>query len=109
MPSEQWSKSEKVIARRAFEEAYARECSALSHEVRRLADAIAAPSDIWKLHDFLTGRRKAIDEKYDFRYSVLLFVFARLIGEGWLDETELTGLSGDKLDKIHFLVESRSR
>ena len=77
MPSEQWSKREKTIARRAFEQAYERECSALTKEVRRLANGIAEPDDIWKLHKFLTRQRKALAEKYDFRYSVLLFVFAR--------------------------------
>lgn len=103
MQSEQWSKSEKTIARRAFEQAYERECSALTNEVRRLANGIADPDDIWKLHDFLTRQRKTIDEKYDFCYSVLLFVFARLIGEGWLKEAELVGLGEDKLNKIRFL------
>jgi len=28
------------------------------------------------------------DEKYDYRYSVLLFVFARLLKEKWLKDTD---------------------
>jgi hypothetical protein len=35
--------------------------------------------DIWGLHDFLTEKRNEVDEKYDYRFSVLDFVFSRLI------------------------------
>lgn len=109
MPREQWSKREKTIARRAFEQAYARECSAPTNEVRRLANGIAEPDDIRKLHNFLTRQRKALAEKDDFRYSVLLFVFARLVGEGWIREADLVGPSEDKLNKIRFLVGPANR
>ena len=104
MQSENWSRSEKTIARRAFDRAYERESAALADEVRRMANSIEKPDDIWKIHRFLTQRGKAIEEKYDFRYSELLFVFARLLGEGWLEEVELAGLSEDKLSKIRFLA-----
>ncbi len=104
MATAEWSKSEKTIARRAFEIAYERECAGLADEVRRMADRIASPDDIWEIHDLLSSKRKEIDEKYDYRYSVLIFVFARLLGEGWLEESELAGLSDDKLAKIQFLA-----
>ncbi len=48
MPYETWSKGEKAIARRAFEQAYARECLALAGEVRRRAISIAEPNDMSK-------------------------------------------------------------
>lgn len=104
MHDETWSKSEKVIARRAFEHAYERECSALAGEVRRRAISIKEPKDIWALHSLLSRERKATDEKYDFRYSVLLFVFARLIQEGWLSEEELAGLAEEKLSRIKLIL-----
>jgi photoprotection regulator FRP-like protein len=104
MASDEWSKGEKTIARRAFDLAYERECAALADKVRHMADRIAGPGDIWEIHDFLRGKRKAIDQKYDYRYSVLIFVFARLLGEGWLEESELAGLSDDKLAKIQSLA-----
>ena len=104
MHREQWATSEKAIARQAFEQAYKRECAALMEKVRRRARGIAEPNDIWRLHDFLTKQRQSIDEKYDYRYSVLLMVFARLIAEGWLEEDELAGLSEDKLDRIRFIA-----
>jgi hypothetical protein len=104
MASDEWSKSEKTIARRAFDLAYERECAALADEVRHMADRIASPDDVLEINDFLRNKRKEIDEKYDYRYSVLIFVFARLLGEGWMGESELAGLSDDKLAKIQFLA-----
>lgn len=106
MEFEHWSKSEKAIARRAFEQAYDRECSAIAEEVHRRARKISEPRDVWALHDFLSRRRKEIDQKYDYRYSVLIFVFGRLINEGWLSDECLAGLSDDKLAKIRFMTEA---
>lgn len=100
MHDETWSKSEKAVARRAFDAALDREYAALTDEVRRRANAIAEPHHIWALHDFLTRTRKDIDRKYDYRYSQLVIVFALLIRDGWLSEAELTGLAEEKLTKI---------
>ncbi len=105
MEHEKWTKSEKAIARRAFKQAYERECEAIADEARRLAEGIVGPEDMWQLHDFLTQQRGETDEKYDYRYSVLVFVFARLIGEGWLKEDEIAGLGEDKLRKIRLMVQ----
>jgi len=62
------------------------------------------PEDIWLIHDLLTKERRLTDEKYDYRYSVLLFVFARLLKEGWIAETDLQGLADDKIEAIWFLA-----
>jgi hypothetical protein len=105
MHDETWSKSEKAIARRAYDDAYDRELAALADEVRRRANAIAEPHHIWALHDFLTRSRKEIDRKYDYRYSQLVIVFALLIRDGWLSEAELTGLAEEKLARIRSLLE----
>jgi hypothetical protein len=56
------------------------------------------------LHDFLSARRHEIDGKYDYRYSVLIFVFAGLVKEGWLNIDELEGLQKDKLTKVAALA-----
>ena len=100
MHDETWSKSEKAIARRAFDAALDREYAALTDEVRRRANAITEPHHIWALHDFLTRTRKDIDRKYDYRYSQLVIVFGLLIKGGWLSESELTGLAEEKLTRI---------
>jgi hypothetical protein len=104
MATAEWSKSEKTIARRAFDLAYERESAGLADEVRRRADRIASLDDVWEIHDFLRSKRKEFDKKYDFRYSELIFVFARLLIEGWLEESDLSGLSDDKLARIQLLV-----
>ncbi|WP_026733765.1 MULTISPECIES: hypothetical protein [unclassified Fischerella] len=100
----EWSKTEKKVAQEAFEKAYEREINALIEEVRSKASTIAELDDMWRLHDFLSARRHEIDGKYDYRYSVLIFVFARLVKEGWLHLDELEGLNTDKLTKVAALT-----
>ena len=99
-----WTKPEKAIAKRAFSLALDRECKGLIEKVRKRANSIAGVEDLWKLNDYLSKQRKEIYEKYDYRYSVLIFVFARLIIEGWLTEDELEGLADDKMSEILLMV-----
>jgi hypothetical protein len=102
--SVEWSPTEQAIAQTAFKEAYQREISALIETNREQAGAIVELNDVWQLHDLLSVRRHEVEGKYDYRYSVLLFVFARLVKEGWLALTELKGLAPDKLAKISALT-----
>jgi hypothetical protein len=95
-----WSKSEKVIARRAFDTAYKRECDAILGRLKGMVAVAKEPDDIWQIHNFLTEQRDAIDEKYRYRYSILIFVFARLLNEGWLKLTDLEGLGEEKIKEI---------
>lgn len=95
-----WSKKEKDIARRAFEMALEREGLELLSRLKEMANTAENREDVWQIHDFLTKRRKGIDQKYDFRYSVLINVFGRLIREGWIGIDELQGLDEDKIAKI---------
>ena len=96
-----WSKPEKEVARRAFNAAYARECDTIRTELAEMIGRAAAPQDLWRIHDYLTEQRRRIDEKYDYRYSVLHFLFARLLNEEWIDEDDLEGL---REDKIQFII-----
>ncbi|PHJ55991.1 hypothetical protein VF14_34910 [Nostoc linckia z18] len=100
----EWSTAEKQLAQTVFKRAYEREISALIEEVRDRASAIAEIDDMWRLHDFLSARRHDIDGKYDYRYSVLIFVFARLVKEGWLALDELNELDKDKITKVAALA-----
>lgn len=100
----QWSKREKAVARRAFDAAYKRECEAIMAELRKSASAAKKSEDIWEIHDYLTRQRRTTDEKYDYRYSMLIFVFAQLLKEGWLKEEELEGLCEDKIERIKYLA-----
>ena len=87
-----WTPAEKKAARRAFDEALGRHLSAIIAEAkRRMANAVD-PSDLWELEAYLTESRKTIDQVYQYRYSDLLRVFAILVRDGWLKETDLVGL-----------------
>ncbi len=100
MSNLEWSGGEKKVARRIFDAALKKECAAIVEETKRRAAAAQIPEDIWALHDYLTAQRSAIDDKYDFRYSQLIFVFGRLLRESWLDETDLEGLRADKRETV---------
>src|ERR1035441_4836830 len=69
-----WSKSEKAIARTAFDAALGRELQEVIQEAKRMANGIQKSSDLWELEQYLTERRKEIDRKYDYRYSQLTHV-----------------------------------
>jgi hypothetical protein len=99
-----WSKKEKSIARRAFENAYKKECREITEKARYKIKTTDDSNDLWQLHDFLTEKRREIDHKYDYRYSMLIHVFARLIKEGWINRSDLEGLSQDKIEKILHLA-----
>lgn len=96
----EWSQTEEKIAREAFDKAYEREISALIKQVNKQASQITQLEHLWYLHDFLSAKRHEIDGKYDYRDSSLIFVFALLLKEGWLDVDELEGLNPDKRAKI---------
>ena len=72
-----WSRSEKTIARKAFDAALGRELHEVIQEAQKMASQIQQSSDLWDLEHYLTQRRKEIDRKYDYRYSLLTQVFGR--------------------------------
>lgn len=100
-----WSKSEKVIARKAFDAALGRELLEIIREAKRMSNQIQHSSELWDLEHYLTERRKQIDRKYDYRYSQLTDVFGRLLHEGRVTEEELRGLREDKMKLIHSFAE----
>jgi hypothetical protein len=95
-----WSKSEKAIARKAFDAALKREFQDVMRKTKQMADQLKEPAEVWELEHYLTERRKEIDRKYDYRYSQLTLVFGRLLYEKRLGEEELGGLREDKLKSI---------
>src|SRR5262245_19156730 len=99
-----WSKRQKQIAHAAFEQALTREAAALVEQVRAKAQAITKLDDLWQLEQFLHSKRRTLEERYDYRYSVLLYVFADLILAGWLRLDELAGLADDKQARIAALL-----
>ena len=100
-----WSKSEKTIARRAFDAALKRELHQVMQEAKQKAIQIKEPADLWDLEHYLTERRNQINRKYDYRYSRLTHVFASLLYEGRVREEDLSGLREDKLKSIRSLAD----
>ncbi len=95
-----WSPAEKKMARAAFDAALVRECGAIRREVEALLKRSSDPAAIWRVHDYLSEKRREIDQKYDFRYSVLVSVLGRLLAEGWVREAEIAKLKPEKLNQI---------
>jgi hypothetical protein len=95
-----WTAAEKKAARRAFDKAFEAQCGVIEAEVKRMIASASTPSDIWRVHDYLSERRRTVDQIYDYRYSVLLLVFARLLRDGWLTEADLAGLHKEKIASI---------
>jgi hypothetical protein len=95
-----WSKSERTIARRAFDHALKQKLQEVIQRAKQMATAVREPSELWELEDYLTQCRKEINRKYEYRASKLIFVFGTLLQEGRITEEDLRGLSEDKLDAI---------
>jgi hypothetical protein len=95
-----WSRSEKIVARAAFDAALKRELQEVMQEAKQMANQINEPADLWDLEHYLTQRRKEIDRKYEYKYSQLTHIFGRLLHEKRLCVEELRGLREDKLRLI---------
>ncbi len=57
-------------------------------------------ADIWQVDDFLSARRRTFEQKYDYRYSVLIEVLGRLLHEWWIAEADLAELDDEKVELI---------
>ena len=68
-------------------------------EFKRRAAAASQPQDMWAVETYLSKAGRDINAKYDYRYSVLEFVFARLLREGRIEDSELHGLSDERLER----------
>ena len=99
MPND-WTTSEKKIARRVFERALGAELAEVMNTFKTMAASAALPDDMWSAAAFLANARRSIDRKYDYRYSQLLLVFGQLLREGRITEEELSGLADDKVQAI---------
>jgi len=102
-----WSATEKKAARAAFDRALSREVKATRQEAEAMLRNSPDDRVIWRLHDYLSEKRREIDEKYDYRYSRLMSVFPRLVSEGWLNADELAGIGAEKVDVINKLMSLR--
>jgi Photoprotection regulator fluorescence recovery protein len=99
----EWSEIEQKVARTAFDRAYEKEISTLIKVVREETQNISTSQDVWHLHDLLSSKRHELDGKYDYRYPELIWVFANLVKDGWIEMRDLDGLDGEKIRKISAL------
>ena len=99
-----WTNAEKKIARLAFDTAVSAEINSLISEFKRRAAATKEKADLWEIRDWLNNRQGEIDHEYDYRYSQLIFVFARLVEKDKIKMYQLSGLSEDKISKIAHLA-----
>ena len=102
-----WSPAEKIVARQAFEQALHREEQDLIRETQTRAAALEDVSAVWELERWLTQRRREIERHYDYRYSVLPWVFAQLLQQDRLSESDLQGLAGEKVELIRQMAAQR--
>ena len=95
-----WKDSEKRIANRAFENARTTELDEVVQSFKADAAKIDDADQLWTLIDQMKNRRYQFEQKYDYRYSILVSVLARLLSEQRISIEDLTGLDRDKLATI---------
>jgi hypothetical protein len=95
-----WTEQEQVVAREAFDRAYARAVVVLIDKVKQRSEGLETAEMLWQLHDYLSIERHTMEGRFDFRLNGILFVFASLVKDGLLRMEELAGLAADKRDKI---------
>lgn len=99
-----WNQTEKTVARKAFDTALKRELAEVIRQTKERASRITSAAEAWELESWLAERRVEIDRCFDFRYSVLPFVFAGLLRDRRISEMELNGLSEEKVVAIRKLA-----
>lgn len=95
-----WSNAERKIARQVFDAALSSELARILGDFKAKAAAAAEAEDLWAIESWLTRTRRDIDAKYDYRHSELIALFGGLLREGRIDESQLNGLSDEKLSSI---------
>jgi hypothetical protein len=107
--TDNWSPSEKKIARRAFDKGLRREEAELVAAFKRNAASATDFDGLWEIESWLKARRREIDDKYDYRYSQMIIVLATLKHQKFIGDDDLTGLAADKIAKIELLLSFRDR
>ena len=64
-----WKTDEKKVARAAFDKAYQTEVEEITNVLKEKVKNVTNDKDVWALHDYLSKRRRLVDEKYDLSLS----------------------------------------
>ena len=102
-----WSYGQKKAARVAFDLASQRDTRAIRREVEGMLQNSKEPRVVWQIEDYLYERRAEHDRVFDYRYSVLIFVFAGLVRDSLLSEEELEGIGQEKVEAIRTMLSIR--
>ena len=102
-----WSPTQKKAARAAYDLALERELKSIRQEAGKILQQSGDDRAVWRLHDYLSKKRREVGQKYDYRYSVLMTVFTRLVSEGWITLDELSGIGSEKVDFIRSAMSLR--
>ena len=92
-----WKDSEKKIANRAFEKARTAELDEVVQSFKADAAKIDYADQLWTLIDQMRSKRYQFEQKYDYRYSILVSVLAQLLSEQRISIEDLAGLDKEKL------------
>jgi len=95
-----WTEQEQAVGITALNLAQTRTIDRLIADLHRQVIELTSADQIWQLHDFLSIQRHGIEGRFEFRQESILFVFASLVKEGFLNLDELQGLDAEKLSKI---------
>ena len=88
-----WSDREKKIAHSVFDAALQQELAEVIAKFKAQVERVQTPDALWPLEDWLAKQRRHVDERYDFRYSQLILVFASLLREGRITRSQLDKLA----------------
>ncbi|MBE9222866.1 hypothetical protein IQ215_09175 [Cyanobacterium stanieri LEGE 03274] len=99
-----WTTAEIEISEKVLKKAYERETKTLVKQVQEQVDNLEDVAQLWEIHDLLSSKRYDLDGKYDNREPMLVFTFAQLLKEGWINIEELTGIDKAKLAQISSLA-----
>ena len=83
-----------------FDQALNAELEELIRQAKEMAAVVDEASQLWDFERWLTQRRLEIERKYDYRYSVLPYVFATLIKQDRISKNDLDGLDLGKIEII---------
>jgi hypothetical protein len=95
-----WPKSEKILAQKILGVALNREMLEIRKRISKTVTDYKEHEDIWKLHKYLSDKKKEMDSKYELKYSQMILVFGRMIREGYLREDDFNGLSESKIKAV---------
>lgn len=98
------SASEKKFARCVYEEAREKRLAKFVAEFKARATSATSASHVWAISECLHRQGRELDQRLDFRYSRLPLVLAQFIHEGYLEKSQISGLSEDKRELIRRLL-----